>query len=89
MLRDMGVGARAQAKRPGMDRPRLILATGGNWPPRQDSNLQPPDSKSGALSVELRGGAFGGLFSVKSKRHAMAALGITQAIAETFSKLSR
>jgi hypothetical protein len=31
---------------------RLILR---GWYPRQDSNSQPPDPKSGALSFELRG----------------------------------
>src|ERR1700682_1980619 len=34
---------------------RMILPTFAAWYPRQESNSQPPDPKSGALSIELRG----------------------------------
>src|ERR1700674_4809052 len=34
---------------------RMILRGTAHWYPRQDSNSQPPDPKSGALSIELRG----------------------------------
>src|SRR5882672_3276026 len=34
---------------------RMILRGTAQWYPRQDSNSQPPDPKSGALSIELRG----------------------------------
>ena len=33
---------------------RWIWSMGGVWRARQDSNLQPADSKSDALSIELR-----------------------------------
>jgi hypothetical protein len=38
------------------------------WRPRRDSNSQPTDSKSGALSIELRGQLMDGIISLRLKQ---------------------